>query len=219
MVSSGAGMVVLKRLADALEDGDTIYAVIKGSAINNDGSNKAGYTAPGREGQARAIRAAQRVAEVEPETISYIEAHGTGTLVGDPIEVAALTQAFQGRTQQRQFCAIGSLKGNIGHLDTAAGVAGLIKTALSLKHRQLPPSLNFTAPNPKINFAESPFYVNAQARRVDGQRRAAPGRGQRVWVRWNQRPRHPRRAAREPARRSLQAPAAAGAIGSRPARR
>lgn len=157
---SGVGIVVLKRLEDALVDGDYIHAVIKGSAINNDGSFKVGYTAPSELGQAAVISEALALAGIEAEDISYIEAHGTGTTLGDPIEIAALTQAFQTSTQKKGFCAIGSVKTNIGHLDAAAGVAGLIKTTLALKHKLLPPSLNFTKPSPKIDFANSPFYVN-----------------------------------------------------------
>lgn len=160
--SGGAGVVVLKRLADAIADGDIIYAVIKGSAINNDGSLKAGYTAPSIDGQADAIARAQELAGVDPETINYIEAHGTGTIVGDPIEVTALTQVFRRKTDAKGFCAIGSVKANIGHLDIAAGVAGLIKTTLALQHGQLPPSLNFEEANPAIDFANSPFYVNTK---------------------------------------------------------
>ncbi|MFN6560835.1 MAG: SDR family NAD(P)-dependent oxidoreductase [Nostoc sp. ChiSLP01] len=159
---SGVGIVVLKRLSVALADGDRIYAVIKGSAINNDGSLKVGYTAPSVEGQAKVIRSAQVTAEIEAETLTYVEAHGTGTVLGDPIEIEALTQAFRASTQKKGFCAIGSVKTNIGHLDTAAGVAGLIKTVLALKHKLLPPSLHFDAPNPKIDFANSPFYVNTK---------------------------------------------------------
>ncbi|WP_414582650.1 SDR family NAD(P)-dependent oxidoreductase [Scytonema sp. PCC 10023] len=158
----GVGIVVLKRLEDALSDRDTIHAVIKGSAINNDGSFKVSYTAPRIDTQAKVIRTAQAIAEVEPETITYIEAHGTGTALGDPIEIAALTQAFQASTQKKGFCAIGSVKTNIGHLDTAAGVTGLIKTVLALKHKQIPPSLHFEQPNPEIDFANSPFYVNTK---------------------------------------------------------
>src|SRR5262249_17766708 len=127
---SGVGIVVLKRLEDALADGDFIYAVIRGSAINNDGSFKVGYTAPSIDVQAQVIRAAQLMAEVDPGTISYNEAHGTGTALGDPIEIAALTKAFRLATDRKGYCAIGSLKTNIGHLDTAAGVTGLIKTTL-----------------------------------------------------------------------------------------
>jgi len=158
---NGVGIVVLKRLQDALADGDRIYAVIKGSAINNDGSSKVGYTAPSVDGQARVIARALAMAEIDPETVSYIEAHGTGTALGDPIEIAGLTQAFRSNTAKKGFCAIGSVKTNVGHLDTAAGVTGLIKTALALKHKMLPPSLHFEQPNPQIDFANSPFYVNA----------------------------------------------------------
>jgi acyl transferase domain-containing protein/acyl carrier protein len=158
----GVGIVVLKRLEDALVDGDTIHAVIKGSAINNDGSFKVSYTAPRIDSQAKVIQTAQVVAEVEPETITYIEAHGTGTSLGDPIEIAALTQAFRASTEKKGFCAIGSVKTNIGHLDAAAGVTGLIKTVLALKHQQIPPSLHFQEPNPQIDFANSPFYVNTK---------------------------------------------------------
>ncbi len=157
---SGVGIVVLKRLADALADGDCIHAVIKGSAINNDGSLKVGYTAPGANGQTRVIRAAQIMAEVDVETITYVETHGTGTPLGDPIEMDALTQAFRISTEKNGFCAIGSVKTNVGHLDAAAGVTGLIKTTLALKHKMLPPSLHFEQPNPRIDFANSPFYVN-----------------------------------------------------------
>ncbi|WP_442948999.1 type I polyketide synthase [Nostoc sp.] len=156
----GVGIVVLKRLEEALADGDCIHAVIKGSAINNDGSFKVSYTAPRIETQAKVIRTAQIIAEVEPETITYIEAHGTGTPLGDPIEIAALTQAFRSSTQKKGFCAIGSVKTNIGHLDAAAGVTGLIKTTLALKHKQIPPSLHFQQPSPQIDFVNSPFYVN-----------------------------------------------------------
>jgi iturin family lipopeptide synthetase A len=157
---SGVGIVVLKRLSDALAAGDTIDAVIKGSAINNDGACKVGYTAPSVQGQAEVIVAAQSVAGVDPTTITYVEAHGTGTPLGDPIEVAALTQAFRAGTQASAFCALGSVKTNIGHPDAAAGIAGLIKTTLALKHGQIPPSLHYERPNPKIDFANSPFYVN-----------------------------------------------------------
>ena len=157
---SGCGVVVLRRLRDALDDGDTIHAVILGSAINNDGAAKAGYLAPSVDGQAQAIAEAIAVAGVDPATIGYVEAHGTGTRIGDPIEIAALTQAF-GPTTRRQYCALGSVKSNIGHLDTAAGIAGLIKVALSLRHRKLPASLHFRTPNPEIDFANSPFHVNS----------------------------------------------------------
>jgi non-ribosomal peptide synthase protein (TIGR01720 family) len=161
---SGAGIVVLKRLEDAIADGDPIHAVIKGSAINNDGFMKVGYTAPGVDGQAEVIAEAMAVAGVEPETISYVEAHGTGTNLGDPIEIEALTRAFRDSGDKKGFCAIGAVKSNIGHLDTAAGVAGLIKTVLSLKHKQIPPSLHYEQPNPRIDFESSPFYVNTRLR-------------------------------------------------------
>ncbi|KOR82050.1 type I polyketide synthase [Paenibacillus solani] len=156
----GAGVVVLKPLKQALADGDTIYAVIKGSAANNDGTRKMGYSAPSVEGQAEVIRAAQRMSRVTPETISYIEAHGTGTALGDPVEIEALKLAFQ--TDKKGFCRIGSVKTNIGHLNSAAGVAAFIKTVLALMHKQLPPSLHFNKPNPKIDFASSPFIVNTE---------------------------------------------------------
>lgn len=158
----GVGAVVLKPLISALADRDTIHAVIRGSAINNDGGFKVGYTAPSVDGQAEVIAEAYLVAGVEPETITYIETHGTGTPLGDPIEVAALTHAFRKRTEKKSFCALGSVKTNIGHLDTAAGIAGLIKTTLALEHQLIPPSLHFEKPNPGIDFANSPFYVNAQ---------------------------------------------------------
>jgi acyl transferase domain-containing protein/acyl carrier protein len=161
-IGNGVGIVVLKRLSEAIADGDRIYAVIKGSAINNDGSGKVGYTAPSVNGQAEVIAEAMMLAGVDPETINYVEAHGTGTALGDPIEIAALSQVFRAHTQKKGFCAIGSLKTNIGHLDAAAGVAGLIKTALALKHKSIPPSLNFEQPNPQIDFVNSPFYVNTK---------------------------------------------------------
>ena len=160
----GCGIVVLKRLADAISDGDNIRAVIKGAAINNDGSSKVSYTAPSVEGQAEVIAAAQALANVSPESISYIEAHGTATPLGDPIEVAALTQAFGVSSDLKHFCAIGTAKTNVGHLDVASGVTGLIKTTLALENHVLPPSLHFSRPNPQIDFANSPFYVNTEAR-------------------------------------------------------
>jgi len=149
---NGTAVVVLKRLTDAIADGDHIYAVIKGAACNNDGSMRVGFTAPGVEGQANVIAMAQAIAGVEPDTISYIETHGTGTTLGDPIEIAALTQVFREKTERKGFCAIGSVKPNVGHLDAAAGVTGIIKTALAIKHKQIPPSINFEQPNPKIDF-------------------------------------------------------------------
>ncbi|WP_249366053.1 type I polyketide synthase [Bacillus safensis] len=154
----GAGAVILKNLEDAIEDGDHIYAVIKGSSINNDGNRKVGYTAPSTKGQVSAIKTALRMAEVEPESISYIEAHGTGTTLGDPIEIEALKQAFD--TDKKGFCRIGSVKSNVGHLNDASGVAGFIKTVLSLKHQVIPPTIHFETPNEKIEFADSPFVVN-----------------------------------------------------------
>lgn len=159
VVGNGVGIVVLKRLDDALADGDHIYAVIQGIACNNDGADKIGFTAPGVAGQARVIREALALANVDPATISYVEAHGTGTPLGDPIEMAALAQVFRTPGEPRGTCAIGSVKSNIGHTDAAAGVAGLIKTALALQHRQIPPSLHLTAVNPKIDLAHSPFTV------------------------------------------------------------
>ncbi len=161
---NGAGVVTLKRLDDALTDGDTIHAVICASAVNNDGSDKVGYTAPSVNGQASVIAEAQAVADINPETIGFIEAHGTGTSLGDPIEIEALTQAFRMQTQKTGFCAIGSVKTNFGHLDEAAGIAGLIKTVLALKHRKIPASLHYTQPNPEINFQDSPFFVNQKLR-------------------------------------------------------
>jgi acyl transferase domain-containing protein len=159
---SGVGVVVLKRLDDALAAGDHIYAVIRGSAINNDGADKVGFSAPGVRGQVAVIQEAHAVAEVDPLDVSYVEAHGTGTALGDPIEIDALTQAF-GQVGTG-YCAVGSLKTNVGHLDTAAGVASVIKVAQALQHRRLPPSLNYDTPNPKIDFANSPFFVNDRLR-------------------------------------------------------
>lgn len=156
----GASVVVLKTLKNALKDGDHIWAIVKGSGINNDGNNKVGYTAPSVNGQHEAIMMAQKWAKVPPESISYVEAHGTATRLGDPIEVEALARTFGKSTEK--YCALGAVKSNIGHLDAAAGAAGVIKTALSLKHRQLPPSLHFKTPNPDINFEDSPFYVNTE---------------------------------------------------------
>ena len=156
---NGAGMVLLKSLAEALEDGDHIYAVILGTAVNNDGSSKAGYTAPSPEGQAAVIEEAMAVANASPDSISYVETHGTGTFLGDPIEVAALSRVF---ANAQGPCALGSVKTNIGHLDTAAGIASLIKTVLAVSHGEIPPSLNFNRPNPGIDFANSPFHVNTQ---------------------------------------------------------
>ena len=161
-VGEGAGIVVLKRLRDALADRDTIHAVIRGASVNNDGAGKAGYTAPSVDGQIRAIAMAQALARVDPQTIGYIETHGTGTPLGDPIELAALTQVFRASTQDVGFCRLGALKANIGHLDVAAGVAGVIKTVLALEHRELPPLVNFHSPNPQLDLEHSPFVASAQ---------------------------------------------------------
>ncbi len=159
---NGVGLVALKRLEDALQDNDTVHAVIKGHAINNDGSMKAGFTAPSVEGQSEVIVEAIASAEIDPETITLMEAHGTGTYLGDPIEIEALTRAFRSATQAKRFCAIGSVKTNIGHLDSAAGIAGLIKAVMALKHKKLPPSLHYKQPNPRIDFENTPFYVNTE---------------------------------------------------------
>jgi acyl transferase domain-containing protein/thioesterase domain-containing protein len=159
----GAGLVVLKRLDDAVRDGDCIHAVIRGTAINNDGSGKVGYNAPSVDGQAAAISEALAVSDVPAETIGYVEAHGTATELGDPIEVAALTKAFRAETQAIGFCALGAVKSNIGHLGAASGIAGLIKTILMCEHGVMAPTLHFRKPNPNIAFAGSPFYVCAEA--------------------------------------------------------
>jgi amino acid adenylation domain-containing protein len=159
---SGLGVVLLKRMEDALRDGDHIYAVIRGCALNNDGASKVGFTAPSLEGQSRVIAMAQEVAGVSPETIGYIEAHGTGTPLGDPIEFAALTQAFRAKTDAKQFCAIGTAKTNVGHLDVAAGVTGLINATNILRYGIFPPTLHFEKPNPKFDLENSPFYVNTK---------------------------------------------------------
>jgi acyl transferase domain-containing protein len=172
----GCGVVVLKRLSEALADRDHVYAVIKGSACNNDGSHKVSFMAPSVDGQVELYNLAYDNAGVDPATVSYVECHGTGTVMGDPIEIGALSQAFAARTDRKGYCAIGSLKTNIGHLDTAAGVCGLIKAVLSLHHRLLPPSLHFSIPNPRIDFANSPFFVNTELRRwetADGAPRRA----------------------------------------------
>jgi len=158
LFGSGVGIVVLKLLAKAVADGDSIEAVIRGSAIKNDGSRKTSYWAPSVEGQAEAITQALAVANINPETIGYVETHGTATYQGDPVEILALTKAFQ--THQKHFCAVGSVKTNIGHADAAAGIAGLLKTVLSLKHKTRYPNLHFSSPNPKIDFENSPFYVS-----------------------------------------------------------
>lgn len=171
---NGLGSVVLKRLEDALADGDPLDAVIIGAATNNDGSLKVGYTAPSVAGQAEVLVEALADAGVEPETITFVETHGTGTALGDPTEVTALTRAFRSGTQKSGFCAIGSVKSNFGHLDAAAGIAGLIKTVLALKHRAIPPTLHFETPNPEIDFVNSPFYVNSKL--VEWESSGAPRR-------------------------------------------
>jgi acyl transferase domain-containing protein len=158
---SGGGVVVLKRLADALADGDTIRSVVLSSAINNDGSDKVGFTAPSIAGQTAVIAQALGIGGVDPRSIGYVEAHGTGTALGDPIEVAALSAAFGAGPDEHQWCALGSVKTNIGHLSSASGIVGLVKTVLALENAQIPPSLHFETPHPKIDFTNSPFYVNA----------------------------------------------------------
>lgn len=172
LISDGAGVVVLKPLQDALRDRDHIYAIIKGSAINNDGHRKAGFSAPSIQGQKEVIEAALQMAEVDAESITMVEAHGTGTKIGDSIEVEALKRAFQ--TNKKAYCAIGSVKSSIGHLNEAAGIAGLIKTVLSLANKQIPPSLHVLKPNPKIEFETTPFYINHSLR--DWHRTATPRR-------------------------------------------
>jgi len=159
---SGVGVVLLKRAEDAIRDGDHIYALIRGCALNTDGSSKVGFTAPSVEGQSRVITMAQEAAGISPETIGYIEAHGTGTPLGDPIELAALTQAFRTSTNAKQFCVVGTAKTNVGHLDVAAGVTGLINATNIVRHGIFPPTLHFQKPNPKFDLANSPFYVNAE---------------------------------------------------------
>jgi phthiocerol/phenolphthiocerol synthesis type-I polyketide synthase E len=159
VTGSGVGVVVLRRLADALADGDPVRAVILGSAVNNDGAQKVGFTAPSVDGQAEVVEEALAMAGVDPETVRYVEAHGSGTELGDPVEVAALTRAF-GNVGRKGYCALGSVKTNVGHLDAAAGVAGFVKAVLALEHGEVPPSLHFTEPNPQIDFDDSPFFVN-----------------------------------------------------------
>ncbi|HEX2225018.1 MAG TPA: polyketide synthase, partial [Thermoanaerobaculia bacterium] len=158
----GGGVVVLKRLEDALADGDTIHAVIRGTAVNNDGATKAGFTAPSVVGQAEVISEALANAGVEADSIAFVEGHGTATALGDPVEVAALTKAFRRGTDRTRYCALGSVKSNLGHLEVAAGVAGLIKAALAVRHGEVPPTLHFQKPNPQIDFDNSPFFVNTE---------------------------------------------------------
>lgn len=171
---SGAGCVALRRLGDAVADGDHIWAVIRGSAVNNDGAAKASYLAPSVDGQAAAVEAALERAAIGADSVDYVECHGTGTYLGDPIEVSALTEAFRGSSGGTSYCGIGSVKTNIGHLDTAAGVASLVKTTLAITHGEIPPSLSYEAPNPAIDFAGTPFYVNDRLRGWD--RRGTPRR-------------------------------------------
>jgi acyl transferase domain-containing protein/thioesterase domain-containing protein len=178
---SGTGAIVLRRLDDAIADGDHIHGVIIGSAINNDGSNKVGYLAPSVEGQAHAITEALEIADVDADSIGYVECHGTGTPVGDPIELSALTAAFSQTSQRTGYCGVGSVKSNIGHLDTAAGVVGIIKATLAVEKGEIPPSINYEAPNPSIDFVRSPFYVNDKLK---------------TWGNWDaDSEKHPRRAA------------------------
>jgi acyl transferase domain-containing protein len=167
VTGNGVGLVALKRFEEALLDRDTIYAVIRGSAVNNDGAAKVGYTAPSEKGQAEVIAEALAVANLRPHDISYVEAHGTGTKLGDPIEVAALNQVFGKSFARRQVCPMGSVKPSIGHLDAAAGIAGLIKLILALKHRVVPPSIHFQKQNPEINFENTPFYVSSRTSNWD----------------------------------------------------
>ncbi len=164
---NGAGVVVLKRESDALTDGDTIYAVIRGTAVNNDGARKMSYTAPAVDGQAEVISTALGVAGFDARSIDYVEAHGTATPLGDPIEIAALTKAFRAETADSGFCAIGSVKSNLGHLDVASGVVGLIKTTLAINEGVIPPTLHYEHANPNIDFERSPFYVNNRLRPWD----------------------------------------------------
>ncbi|QSQ25695.1 KR domain-containing protein [Pyxidicoccus parkwayensis] len=176
LFGNGVGVVVLKRLEDALKDGNPIHAVLRATAINNDGAAKLGFTAPSVEGQAEVIARAHALADVTPETVGFVEAHGTGTLLGDPVEVSALTRVFRASTEATAFCALGSVKANIGHLDAAAGVAGLIKATLAVEHGLIPPTLHFDTPNPNIDWASTPFYVSSRAEA------------------WRTRGEHPRRA-------------------------
>ena len=172
--SCGVGAVVLQRLDDALADRRPVYAVIRGAAINNDGGTGPSYIAPSADGQARVIEAAHHIAGVDPRSISFVEAHGTATTLGDPVEVAGLTHAYRRRTPDKQFCGIGSVKSNIGHTSAAAGVAGLIKASLALHNKTLPASLHFKEPNPSLELASSPFYVVDSTRpwECEGPRRA-----------------------------------------------
>jgi len=222
--SSGGGVVVLKRLADALADRDHVWAVIRGVGVNNDGADKASFTAPSARGQAEAIRLALSTADVSADSIGYVEAHGTGTALGDPIEVEALTRAYRAQTAARQYCWLGSAKSNIGHLVAGSGIAGLIKAVLTLHHQQIPPTLHYTAANPEIDFTQTPFKRGTvQGRRPRGAvapcAAAAPCRREFVRRRRNQRARHSRRSAGIAcATDAAAAPARAAVVGARRAR-
>lgn len=164
---NGAGIVLLKRLDEAIQDRDHIYAVIRGYGINNDGHEKIGFASPSMQGQSKVIDEALMMSEINPDTISFVEAHGTGTIIGDPIEIDALIRAYRKFTDKKSYCAIGSVKSNIGHLMDAAGIAGLIKATLGLHYRTVPPTLNFDTPNPHINFVSSPFFVNTAQHKLE----------------------------------------------------
>ncbi len=195
VMGNGVGVVLLKRLRDALADGDHMYAIIRGSAMNNDGSHRVSITAPGLDGQTEVIAEALGNAGVAAESIGYIEAHGTATELGDAVELAAMMKAFETQTQKKQFCALGSVKPNVGHLDRAAGVTGLIKTALALKHKQLPPSLNFERTSSDIDLENSPFYVNTVLHEWPSNADSTPGRCQFVWPGRHQRACDPGRSS------------------------
>ncbi len=167
--AGGAGVVALKRLDDAIADNDHIYAILRGAAVNNDGASKVGYSAPSVEGQEAVIRQSMEMAGFDPKSVHFVEAHGTGTEVGDPIEITALSRAFRADSNNEHWCALGALKTNLGHLDAAAGVAGLIKTALAVHNRTIPPTLNFEKPNPLIELEKTPFYINTEAEPYRGQ--------------------------------------------------
>ena len=166
IISSGGGVVFLKRLDDAVRDGDRVHAVVIGSAVNNDGSVKVNYLSPSVDGQAAAIAEALEISGIEPASVGFIECHGTGTSIGDPIEIAALKQAYGRDNSKKGYCAVGSVKSNIGHTDTAAGVLGLIKAVMSLKDRKIAPTVHYKRPNPEIDFENSPFFVNDRLQRL-----------------------------------------------------
>ncbi len=166
--AGGAGVVALKRLNDAIADNDHIYAVLRGAAVNNDGASKVGYSAPSVEGQEAVIRQSMEMAGFDPRSVRFIEAHGTGTEVGDPIEITALSRAFHTPSNGDHWCALGALKTNLGHLDAAAGVAGLMKAALAVRNRTIPPTLHFERPNPLIELEKTPFYINTEAEAYQG---------------------------------------------------